>query len=164
MYPKWPPILGFHLFGKINFLSESELCWRIQFWAQSPPVSSPTSWNPFQHSEVQWVVKNVFSLSISYIWLLSACSCAVHWGLQSSVFSISLSQSVSACSAAWGGNWLQPVLRQSIMRVTIEENIWEMMGHFLSNWWEVAPREIQFIPRVTGGGTGMWRRVWWRWL
>ena len=43
MYPKWPLILGFHLFGKINFLSESELCWRIQFWAQSPPVSSPTS-------------------------------------------------------------------------------------------------------------------------
>ena len=69
-----------------------------------------------------------------------------------------------ACSAAWGGNWLQPVLRQSIMRVTIEENIWEMMGHFLSNWWEVAPREIQFIPRVTGGATGMWRRVWWQWL
>ena len=163
MYPKWPLILGFHLFGKINFLSESELCWRIQFWAQSPPASSPTSWNPFHLSEVEWAVKNVFF----YQCYTSGCLLRVHvlcieaFSLQSFPY---LCLTFSAWSAAWGGNWLQPVLRQSIMRVTIEENIWEMMGHFLSNWWEVAPREIQFIPRVTGGGTGMWRRVWWRWL
>ena len=86
MYPKWPLILGFHLFGKINFLSESELCWRIQFWAQSPPVSSPTSWNPFQHSEVQWVVKMFFFI-INVIHLVAFCvfmCCA----LRPSVFSL----------------------------------------------------------------------------
>ena len=32
-----------------------------------------------------------------------------------------------------------------------------MMGHFVSNWWEVAPRDLHFIPRMTGGGSRMWR-------
>ena len=44
--------------------------------------------------------------------------------------------------------------------IYLVSNIWEMMGHFVSNWWEGAPREIHFIPRMTGGGARMWRRVW----
>ena len=38
--------------------------------------------------------------------------------------------------------------------------IWEMMGRFVSNWWEVAQQEIHFIPRMTGAASRMWRRVW----